>query len=154
MSHPQYSFNSQWGHVHVHECLCTKYVSFCFYKITGNASIAIRMRFREGRIPTLELPKILNCNENLDSLASQVTSNYYLKSDWDSASFQEKRKLRQEICICVTFLKTLQKAKWTTKVFFSGILGMHLLCKWPEFPAVIVLFCLVLPEHSVPFRIS
>ncbi|NWW44516.1 AGRG7 protein, partial [Pedionomus torquatus] len=40
--------------------------------VNGNTSIAIRMCFREGRIPTLEPPKILNCNENLDSLASQV----------------------------------------------------------------------------------
>ncbi|NXJ61483.1 AGRG7 protein, partial [Rostratula benghalensis] len=40
--------------------------------VNGNTSIAIRMCFREGRIPTLEPPKILNCNENLDSLASQI----------------------------------------------------------------------------------
>ncbi|KFQ20567.1 putative G-protein coupled receptor 128, partial [Mesitornis unicolor] len=42
--------------------------------VNGNASIAIRMCSREERIPTLELPKILNCNENLDSLASQVAT--------------------------------------------------------------------------------
>ncbi|KGL98573.1 putative G-protein coupled receptor 128, partial [Charadrius vociferus] len=40
--------------------------------VNGNTSIAIRLCSREGRIPTLEPPKILNCNENLDSLASQV----------------------------------------------------------------------------------
>ncbi|XP_074019955.1 adhesion G-protein coupled receptor G7 [Numenius arquata] len=40
--------------------------------MNGNSSIAIRMCSREGRIPTLGPPKILNCNENLDSLASQV----------------------------------------------------------------------------------
>ncbi|CAM9648250.1 unnamed protein product [Bubo scandiacus] len=40
--------------------------------VNGNTSIAIRMCSREGRTPTLEPPKILNCNENLDSLASQV----------------------------------------------------------------------------------
>ncbi|KAK4828721.1 hypothetical protein QYF61_000712 [Mycteria americana] len=40
--------------------------------VNGNASIAIRMCSREGRTPALEPPKILNCNENLDSLASQV----------------------------------------------------------------------------------
>ncbi|NXA25884.1 AGRG7 protein, partial [Ibidorhyncha struthersii] len=40
--------------------------------VNGNASIAIRLCSRQGRIPTLEPPKILNCNENLDSLASQV----------------------------------------------------------------------------------
>ncbi|NXN66362.1 AGRG7 protein, partial [Himantopus himantopus] len=40
--------------------------------VNGNTSIAIRLCSRQGRIPTLEPPKILNCNENLDSLASQV----------------------------------------------------------------------------------
>ncbi|NXP15475.1 AGRG7 protein, partial [Thinocorus orbignyianus] len=40
--------------------------------VNGNTSLAIRRCFREGQIPTLEPPKILNCNENLDSLASQV----------------------------------------------------------------------------------
>ncbi|NXS97244.1 AGRG7 protein, partial [Jacana jacana] len=40
--------------------------------VNGNTSIAIRMCFREGRITTLEPPKVLNCNENLDSLASQI----------------------------------------------------------------------------------
>ncbi|NWH76273.1 AGRG7 protein, partial [Piaya cayana] len=40
--------------------------------VNGNTSIAIRLCSREGRTPTLEPPKILNCNENLDSLASQV----------------------------------------------------------------------------------
>ncbi|XP_030331910.1 adhesion G-protein coupled receptor G7 [Strigops habroptila] len=40
----------------------------------GNTSIAIRMCSREGRTPTLEPPKILNCDENLDSLASQIES--------------------------------------------------------------------------------
>ncbi|NXX22406.1 AGRG7 protein, partial [Podargus strigoides] len=40
--------------------------------VNGNASIAIRMCSREGRTPTLEPPQILNCNENLDSLVSQV----------------------------------------------------------------------------------
>ncbi|NXK24009.1 AGRG7 protein, partial [Arenaria interpres] len=40
--------------------------------VNGNTSIAIRMCSREGRIPTLGPPQILNCNENLDSLASQV----------------------------------------------------------------------------------
>ncbi|XP_068273419.1 adhesion G-protein coupled receptor G7 [Nyctibius grandis] len=40
--------------------------------VNGNSSIAIRMCSREGRTPTLEPPKILNCNENLDSLASQA----------------------------------------------------------------------------------
>ncbi|NWR73994.1 AGRG7 protein, partial [Centropus unirufus] len=40
--------------------------------VNGNTSIAIRMCSREGRTPTLEPPKILNCHENLDSLASQV----------------------------------------------------------------------------------
>ncbi|KFV60314.1 putative G-protein coupled receptor 128 [Gavia stellata] len=40
--------------------------------VNGNTSIAIRMCSREGRTPTLEPPKILNCDENLDSLASQV----------------------------------------------------------------------------------
>ncbi|KFQ84179.1 putative G-protein coupled receptor 128, partial [Phoenicopterus ruber ruber] len=42
--------------------------------VNGNTSIAIRLCSREGRIPTLELPKILNCNENLVSLASQVAT--------------------------------------------------------------------------------
>ncbi|KFQ31395.1 putative G-protein coupled receptor 128, partial [Merops nubicus] len=40
--------------------------------VNANTSIAIRMCSREGRIPTLEPPKILYCNEDLDSLASQV----------------------------------------------------------------------------------
>ncbi|NXY45108.1 AGRG7 protein, partial [Ceuthmochares aereus] len=40
--------------------------------VNGNTSIAIRLCSREGRTPILEPPKILNCNENLDSLASQV----------------------------------------------------------------------------------
>ncbi|KAM6097721.1 adhesion G-protein coupled receptor G7 [Theristicus caerulescens] len=40
--------------------------------VNGNTSIAIRLCSREGRTPTLEPPKILNCNENLDTLASQV----------------------------------------------------------------------------------
>ncbi|NXT22462.1 AGRG7 protein, partial [Syrrhaptes paradoxus] len=40
--------------------------------VNGNTPIAIRMCYREGKIPTLELPKILNCNENLASLESQV----------------------------------------------------------------------------------
>ncbi|KAM6292807.1 adhesion G-protein coupled receptor G7 [Porphyrio hochstetteri] len=40
--------------------------------VNGNTSIAIRMCSRKGRSPTLEAPKILNCNENLNSLASQV----------------------------------------------------------------------------------
>lgn len=101
--HPQHSFNSQWDHVHMSECFCTKCVPFCFYKITVNTSTAIRMCSREGRIPTLELPKTLNCNENLDSLASQVILNYYLNSVWGSASSQGKksyRKLRQETSMC------------------------------------------------------
>uniref|UniRef100_A0A8C3B2J3 Adhesion G protein-coupled receptor G7 n=1 Tax=Cairina moschata TaxID=8855 RepID=A0A8C3B2J3_CAIMO len=38
----------------------------------GNSSIAIRLCFRNGIIPTLEEPSVQNCNENLDSLASQV----------------------------------------------------------------------------------
>ncbi|NXH19622.1 AGRG7 protein, partial [Bucco capensis] len=42
------------------------------HTVNGNSSIAIRMCSREGRTPTLELPKILNCNENLDSLALQI----------------------------------------------------------------------------------
>ncbi|NWX14871.1 AGRG7 protein, partial [Aegotheles bennettii] len=42
--------------------------------VNGNISIAIRMCTREGRTPTLESPKILNCNENLDSLALKVES--------------------------------------------------------------------------------
>ncbi|NXC76840.1 AGRG7 protein, partial [Anhinga anhinga] len=42
--------------------------------VNGNTSIAIRMCTRERRTPTLESPKILNCNENLDSLASQVAT--------------------------------------------------------------------------------
>ncbi|NXC46432.1 AGRG7 protein, partial [Penelope pileata] len=40
--------------------------------ITGNTSIAIRLCSRQGIIPILEPPRILNCNENLDSLALQV----------------------------------------------------------------------------------
>ncbi|KAM6420944.1 adhesion G-protein coupled receptor G7 [Pluvialis apricaria] len=40
--------------------------------VNGNSSIAIRLCSREGKVPTLEPPKILNCNENLDTLASQV----------------------------------------------------------------------------------
>ncbi|NXU54476.1 AGRG7 protein, partial [Turnix velox] len=40
--------------------------------VNANTSIAIRMCSREDRIPTLNPPQILNCNENLDSLASQV----------------------------------------------------------------------------------
>ncbi|NWS72101.1 AGRG7 protein, partial [Crotophaga sulcirostris] len=40
--------------------------------VNGDTSIAIRMCSREGRTPTLESPRILNCNENLASLASQV----------------------------------------------------------------------------------
>ncbi|KFZ69012.1 putative G-protein coupled receptor 128, partial [Podiceps cristatus] len=40
--------------------------------VNGNSSIAIRMCSRQRKIPTLELPKILNCNENLDSLALQA----------------------------------------------------------------------------------
>ncbi|XP_064000055.1 adhesion G-protein coupled receptor G7 [Pogoniulus pusillus] len=40
--------------------------------VNGNTSIAIRMCSREETIPTLQPPEILNCNENLDSLASQV----------------------------------------------------------------------------------
>ncbi|NXK49822.1 AGRG7 protein, partial [Chauna torquata] len=42
------------------------------YTVNGNTSIAIRLCSREGRTPMLEPPKILNCNENLDSLALQV----------------------------------------------------------------------------------
>ncbi|KAM7066656.1 LOW QUALITY PROTEIN: adhesion G-protein coupled receptor G7 [Acridotheres tristis] len=38
----------------------------------GNASTGIQMCSRERKIPTLKPPQILNCNENLDSLASQV----------------------------------------------------------------------------------
>ncbi|XP_012961551.2 adhesion G-protein coupled receptor G7 [Anas platyrhynchos] len=38
----------------------------------GNSSIAIRLCSRNGIIPTLEEPSVQNCNENLDSLASQV----------------------------------------------------------------------------------
>ncbi|NXI66476.1 AGRG7 protein, partial [Anseranas semipalmata] len=40
--------------------------------VNGNASIAIRLCSREGITPVLEPPSILNCNENLDSLALQV----------------------------------------------------------------------------------
>ncbi|NWX97464.1 AGRG7 protein, partial [Nothoprocta ornata] len=40
--------------------------------VNGNRSIAIRMCTRVRKIPTLQPPQILNCNENLDSLASQV----------------------------------------------------------------------------------
>ncbi|XP_010120302.1 PREDICTED: probable G-protein coupled receptor 128 [Chlamydotis macqueenii] len=40
--------------------------------VNANASIAIRLCSREGRTPILKLPQILNCNENLDSLALQV----------------------------------------------------------------------------------
>ncbi|KFU86406.1 putative G-protein coupled receptor 128, partial [Chaetura pelagica] len=40
--------------------------------VNGNISIAIRMCSREGETPTLESPKILNCDYNFDSLASQV----------------------------------------------------------------------------------
>ncbi|XP_068762835.1 adhesion G-protein coupled receptor G7 isoform X2 [Struthio camelus] len=40
--------------------------------VNGNSSIAIRMCSRVGKTPILQPPQILNCNENLDSLASQV----------------------------------------------------------------------------------
>ncbi|KGL72729.1 putative G-protein coupled receptor 128, partial [Tinamus guttatus] len=40
--------------------------------VNGNRSIAIRMCTRVGTIPTLQRPHVLNCYENLDSLASQV----------------------------------------------------------------------------------
>ncbi|NXG66823.1 AGRG7 protein, partial [Hemiprocne comata] len=40
--------------------------------VNGNVSIAIRMCSREGGTPTLDSPKILDCNENFDSLALQV----------------------------------------------------------------------------------
>ncbi|NXF95081.1 AGRG7 protein, partial [Eubucco bourcierii] len=40
--------------------------------VNGNTSIAIRMCSREGTTPALQPPQILSCNENLDSLASQV----------------------------------------------------------------------------------
>ncbi|XP_068016680.1 adhesion G-protein coupled receptor G7 isoform X2 [Melanerpes formicivorus] len=40
--------------------------------VNGNISIALQMCSREGTTPTLQPPQILNCNENLDSLASQV----------------------------------------------------------------------------------
>ncbi|NXA36583.1 AGRG7 protein, partial [Eudromia elegans] len=40
--------------------------------VNANRSIAIRTCTRVGKTPTLQRPHILNCNENLDSLASQV----------------------------------------------------------------------------------
>nr|XP_025968112.1 adhesion G-protein coupled receptor G7 [Dromaius novaehollandiae] len=40
--------------------------------VNGNHSIAVRMCSRVGKTPTLQPPQILNCNANLDSLASQV----------------------------------------------------------------------------------
>ncbi|NXL84735.1 AGRG7 protein, partial [Alectura lathami] len=40
--------------------------------VNGNTSIAIRLCSRKGITPVLEPPRILNCNENLDSLALQV----------------------------------------------------------------------------------
>ncbi|NWU89118.1 AGRG7 protein, partial [Upupa epops] len=40
--------------------------------VNGDFPIAIRMCSREEGDPTLQHPKILNCNENLESLASQV----------------------------------------------------------------------------------
>ncbi|KAI1242308.1 hypothetical protein IHE44_0005839, partial [Lamprotornis superbus] len=39
--------------------------------VNGNASTGIQMCSRERKIPTLKPPHILNCNENLGSLASQ-----------------------------------------------------------------------------------
>ncbi|KAM4683521.1 LOW QUALITY PROTEIN: adhesion G-protein coupled receptor G7 [Amazona ochrocephala] len=55
-------------------CVCPEewVGSLCQYKPGNNTSIAIRMCSRQVKIPTLEPPKILNCDENLDSLASQV----------------------------------------------------------------------------------
>ena len=40
--------------------------------VNGNSSIAVRLCSRRGIIPVLEPPSILNCNENLDSLALRV----------------------------------------------------------------------------------
>ncbi|KAL2311473.1 hypothetical protein Nmel_003190 [Mimus melanotis] len=40
--------------------------------VNGNASTGMQMCSRERKIPTLKPPQILNGNENLDSLASQV----------------------------------------------------------------------------------
>lgn len=89
------------------------------------------------------------------SLASQVILNYYLNCVWDSASFQRGK---EEVIgnwgrkyICVTFLKTLQKAKWRTKAFFNAVLAMCLLWKWPEFPVVVILFrfCLNIASHFI-----
>ncbi|XP_031468934.1 adhesion G-protein coupled receptor G7 [Phasianus colchicus] len=43
--------------------------------VNGNSSIAVRLCSRKGIIPVLETPSILNCNENLDSLALQVETS-------------------------------------------------------------------------------
>ncbi|XP_031410958.1 adhesion G-protein coupled receptor G7 [Meleagris gallopavo] len=40
--------------------------------VNGNSSVAVRLCTRKGIIPVLETPRILNCNESLDSLALQV----------------------------------------------------------------------------------
>lgn len=59
-----------------------------FTILPGNSSIAIRLCSRNGIIPTLEEPSVQNCNENLDSLASQVILTCCLQNGWDSAASQ------------------------------------------------------------------
>lgn len=54
------------------ECFSSKCQSFCFYKITGNTSVAIRMCTRQGKTPASEPPKILNCDENLPSITGNL----------------------------------------------------------------------------------
>lgn len=67
---------------------------------------------------------------------------------------KSNRYWRQEICICVSFLKILQNDKWTTKAFFSGEFLACACFANGFFIMLIILFCLILPEHHIPPNIT